>query len=80
MAHGQSCYGADGSADVDALSEGFAGGVKELALDRASAPARHPDRRDAHGPALCSRAPGRRVRQLIGQRHRVVPGMKQNSL
>ena len=27
------CYGADGSAEVDALSEGFAGGVKELALD-----------------------------------------------
>ena len=29
----RACYGADGSAEVDALSAGFAGGVKELALD-----------------------------------------------
>jgi hypothetical protein len=31
--HGRGCYGADGSAEVDGLSEGFAGGVKELAVD-----------------------------------------------
>jgi hypothetical protein len=31
--HDQGCSGADGSAEVDALSEDFAGGVKELALD-----------------------------------------------
>jgi hypothetical protein len=31
--HGQGCYGADGRAEVDALSEGFVGGVQERALD-----------------------------------------------
>ena len=31
--HGQGFYGAAGSVEVDALSERFQGGVKELALD-----------------------------------------------